>query len=99
MLTQASAKPLDAEFASPRLTSAIESGRKTMKKILLAAVTLGAMSSAAFAEPVKLTDTQLDGVTAGQALSVSVSTASNAMASAASSSSASVTLEFTDPAP
>ena len=66
-----------------------------MKKILLAAVTLGAMSSAAFAEPVKLTDTQLGEVTAGQALTVSVSTASNAYASASSSSSASVELEFT----
>ena len=64
-----------------------------MKKILLAAVTLGAMSSAAFAEPVKLTDAQLGEVTAGQALTVSVSTSSDAFASAFSS--ASVELEFT----
>jgi hypothetical protein len=39
--------------------------RKFMKQLLLAALTLAAMSSAAFAQPLTLAESQLDGVTAG----------------------------------
>jgi hypothetical protein len=37
-----------------------------MKTILLSALALGALTSAAVAEPVALSDAQLDGVTAGR---------------------------------
>ena len=36
-----------------------------MKKILLSAAAFAVMTSSAFAEPAQLTDTQMDGVTAG----------------------------------
>jgi hypothetical protein len=39
--------------------------RKVMKQLLLAALTLAAMSSAAFAQPLTLAESQLDEVTAG----------------------------------
>jgi hypothetical protein len=39
--------------------------RRTMKTLVLATLALGALTTATLAEPVVLTDTQMDGVTAG----------------------------------
>jgi hypothetical protein len=41
-----------------------------MKTILASALALGLMTSAALAAPAKLTDAQMDGVKAGQSISV-----------------------------
>ena len=45
-----------------------------MKQLLLAALTLAAMSSAAFAQPLTLAESQLDEVTAGAATTQDVAT-------------------------
>jgi hypothetical protein len=41
-----------------------------MKKLLISALALGAMSSVAFAEPMPLSTAQMDGVTAGKRINV-----------------------------
>src|SRR3546814_363904 len=46
-------------------TQPVKQWSRSMKRILLAGLTLAAMSSAAFAEPVQLSSTQMDSVTAG----------------------------------
>ena len=69
-----------------------------MKTLLVSALALGALSSTALAEPVKLTSAQMDGVTAGLSITLtassSVTVSQSQSQSVSTSASSGISISF-----